>query len=345
MKRFFAVWTICAMCMGTAYTDAQWERELNEMGYLILHISSINVINGLQLNREQTEKLLQLAERVERGAVKPPGFKTRLNPDMQEVRTVYLELRQKLLAGETITGDMEQRVLQARTVESRIVRQGLRDNPNNPNKHSTACIACHTAPYKQKHKDNQGMTVSPRTQEAMNAAHAMGVFGWQGLVRLKQVTPEIEKILSTSQKAIVGDFSCCLVPAEDLRNPARVGQAGSEKAVDLLRKARRCPDNFWPIMRSGILSYGEGLAKIAHPGITPRQVTQAQEKLGQKLDAVRDMDEIDFELEKDKLATSLKTALGVEANEEASASKNAFFLMIPGASQAYRAYLAHMDEH
>ncbi len=76
MKRWLAGFCILILSHRSGAAP-MWERELREMGYAFLHLSNINVINGLNLSREQADKLRRLAKQVERAGEKPPSLRAR----------------------------------------------------------------------------------------------------------------------------------------------------------------------------------------------------------------------------------------------------------------------------
>jgi hypothetical protein len=317
----------------------QWEQELYELGYLTFHLSNINVINGLYLTRDQTLKLRKLARQMEASATKPPTFRARLSPDAEKARKTLLEVRGILLAGRPVTEELEKRVNEARVVQSRLVRAGIRAVPAS---YKPTCGSCHTAPGKQGRGKRDVMTTTPRIRKLMNFSHAEAVYGIGGLFKLKKLSPRVEELLTNSQKAILGDFSCCLVPPQDLRDPVRVGQAEvSEKALELLGKVRSCPERYWPLMRSGILQRTAEMAAAVKPGVTAGKIAEAKKRMTDTLERARTLKDVDFELEKEKLAKDLRGA--VTPPSQQAPHKSAFFLLIPGASTALDAYLKRLD--
>ena len=55
--------------------EASWEEQARAMGYLILHLSSVNAINGLNLSRDQAVRLRGMARDVEASGAKVPKLK------------------------------------------------------------------------------------------------------------------------------------------------------------------------------------------------------------------------------------------------------------------------------
>ena len=112
------------------------------------------------------------------------------------------------------------------------------------------------------------------------------------------------------QKSILGSFSCCLVPPEDMSDPMRAGQAeSSTKALDLLRRARQCPEQFWPVMRQRVLERVDQLTAAVKPGANASHKSAARAGVAQALDRARAASDVEFAMEKDSLAKALKGAI------------------------------------
>ncbi len=318
-------------CFAGTSGDRYWERELRQMGYLFLHISSINVINGLNLTRNQAVKLRRLARKVEAAAPKPPSFKQPLGPEMEKVRADWLAIREVLLSGDEVPEDLKRRVNEGRVRESRIIRAGLRPAPV---EQSTSCGACHRAPAGRDPGTVTPMQLGGRTKRLAEIAHMELVYGRRGIVALIQASPEVNRVLTDGQRAILNDFACCLVPPQDLDDPVRAGQAEvSTKAVDLMRRIRRCPDAHWPRMRSAILQRIRDLTSAINPGAGTARRSAAAESVGNTIDRVRTLSDVQFEIEKGELARKFRAALVPPAGEWEH--KAAYFLLVPGASKVY----------
>ena len=323
---------ILAVSVSAFAAQANWEGELREMGYMFLHISNINVVNGLNLTREQAVKLRALALQVEAAAARPPSFRAPMSPEMAGCRKAWLELRDLLLEATPVPADLERRVNEGRAAESRVVRATLRPAPAAP---TTQCTSCHAAPSQGQ---GEPMAATPSVKRLMDAAHTEGVYGRQGIWKCVQLSPQVDAILTDAQKAILGSFSCCLVPPQSLSDPVRAGQAeSSEKALEMLRNIRKCPDGMWPTVRAGILQKAEQITNAASPGATDARRAAARDGVGKALDRARACSDVEFEMEKDDLSKAVRGAI-VSAPRDGP-HKAAYFLLIPGASEVYAAYL------
>ena len=328
--RIFVAIVALSPCVLAAEGD--WEGELRQMGYLFLHISNINVVNGLNLTREQASTLRGLALEMEAAAPRPPSLRGPMSPGLAGCRAAWLELREVLLAGRPVPTGLGQRVNLGRVAESKAVRATVRAAPAGG---GTACTNCHAAPSASP---GQPMQLAPGTRGLMNLAHTEGIYGKRGIWKLLQLSPRVEAVLTESQKSILGSFACCLVPPQSLSDPVRAGQAeSSEKAVEMLRKVRECPEAWWPLMRGGILGVADKFTEAASPGATAARKAAAREGVAKALDRARKCSDTEFEMEKDALSKSVKDAIVPAPGE--GPHKAAFFLLIPGASEVYASYL------
>ena len=338
MSRRLLVVVLAVAVAGPALAaQASWDRQLGEMGYMFLHISNINVVNGLNLTREQAKKLYGLARQIEAVAPRPPSFKARLAPELESVRKDWLELRRLLAHNKPVPEELQSRVNQSRAAESAVIRKTIRPRPISS---GTKCSACHTAPSEGS---GEPMTVSATLKRQVDMAHSEGLYGKRGLAKLVLLAPQIDTILTDGQKGILGSFACCLVPPQDLSDPMRAGQAeSSEKVLTLMRKVRQCPDRFWPIMRNGILTKVDQITAAVSPGATVARKTATREKIAKALDRIRQLSDVEFEMEKAELAKSVKAA--IIPPQKDSRYKAAYFLLIPGASKVYANYIRRLDK-
>jgi len=314
-----------------------WETELREMGYSFLHISNINAVNGLNLTRSQAMRLRDLALQVEAAAPRPPSLAAPASPEWAAVRKDWLELRALLLAGKPVPEELANRVNLGRATESKLVRATLRPAPTGQ---TTACATCHVPPSSAS---GQPMATGPTVKRLTDLAHCEGIYGKAGFWKLLQLSPQVEAVLTEPQKAILGRFACCLVPPQDLSDPVRAGQADSpEKALDLLRRVRACPEALWPMMRAGVLSHVDYFTAAVSPAADAARKSAAREAVAKALDRARACSDVEFELEKDHLSKAVKEAI-IPAPAEGP-HKAAYFLLIPGASKVYAAYLARLTQ-
>ena len=336
-RRILVAVLVLATSASALAGQVRWREQLREMGYAFLHLSNINAINGLNLTREQAQKLQALARQVEAAASKPPTLRATLSPELEKVRATWLEARSLILAGKPVPPELEARVNQSRADECKVIRTTIRPRPLAMD---TQCASCHTVPQSGP---VEPMALAGGLKTLADKAHAEGLYGQRGLMKLVTVAKQVDAILTDEQKAVLGKFTCCLVPPQDLSDPMRAGQAeGSEKAVELMRKVRRCPENWWPTMRATILKKVEQITVTASPGATAARKAQTSEEIAKLLDRVRTLSDVEFEVDKDDLSKAVKATFFRPQSE--SPLKTAYFLLIPGASRVYANYLKRLAQ-
>jgi hypothetical protein len=185
------------------------------------------------------------------------------------------------------------------------------------------------------------MSPSPAMRKVMGLAHMEGVYGKRGITKLLSVSSQAEAILTDAQKSILGSFSCCLVPPQDLSDPVRAGQAEtSEKSLELVRNVRRIPEAAWPVARERILQRADEITQIVSAGATAEKKSAVRERVGKAIDRARSLSDVEFEVEKNELARAVKIA--VQPPQGDAPHKAAYFLLVPGASKVYAQYLQRL---
>jgi hypothetical protein len=313
----------------------KWEPQLRQMGYLFLHLSNINVINGLNLSREQAVKLRELARQVEAAAPKPLALDIPLSPELEEVRKPWLEARALLLEGKPVPPELAERVGQSRAQESAVLRKTIRPKPLALD---TRCASCHTAP---RDSSEAPMTLTAPLRALTNRAHSEGLYGPRGLATLGQLNDQVKAVLTDAQHAILGNFSCCLVPPQNLSDPVRAGQAEeSQKALDLIRRIRQCPENLWPMMRNGLMAGVDRITEAVSPGAGAERKATVRAEIEKLVDRVRSLSDVEFEMEKGQLTKAVRTALVPGQGD--NPLKAAYFLLVPGSSHVYTRYMERL---
>ena len=329
---------LVVLCGQALAARASWEADLRQMGYLFLHLSNINVINGLNLSREQAVKLYRISREIEAAAERPPSLRGRMHPELAKVRKTWLELRALLVKGENPSEELRNRVNAARVAESKVLRTTLRSEPLGA---TTRCANCHRAPRPAESLSGEPMSTTPANKKLVDLAHMEGLYGRRGLAKLVANSSRIQAILTDGQKSILGSFVCCLAPPEDLSDPMRAGQAeAGSKAIDLLRKVRQCPDRLWPLVRQRILERVDQITHAVSPAANADRKAVAREGVAKALDRARSASDVEFALEKEVLAKAAKAAIVPPQGD--APHKAAYFLMIPGASKVYAAYIKRL---
>jgi len=330
---------------------ATWDEQNRAMGYLILHLSNINVVNGLNLSREQAVALRDLARQV--AAASPPvsDMSGAFRPDLGLVRDTYLEVRRRLLAGQEIDEALRQRVAEARAVESAVVRLSITEVDSAQG----GCARCHQAPQVADVRTAAGepyrsqvrqVPEAPAQRRAVFLAHQEGVLGQRGMVTVGLVASRVDPILNDAQKEGLARFSCCLMPPKDMSDPNRIGQAESgEVQVDILRRVRKVPDSIWPTVLRRMLARAEEMAVVIAPGADEGRKSDVREKVRDIYERTRALGEVDFELDRHQLAAELGRAIKPQnqTNDRHRRYMNAFFLTVPGAVEAYDCLIRRLD--
>jgi len=336
-----------AGAVGTADGDeyAPWDDQLIELGYRLFANSNINVIQGLNLSKEQAVELRALALEVESRGIERPVFRGRLAPQVAVVREAFMVAEKALGKGREVTTEIEEVVREARAIESGFLRAGL--TAPVPGEKYASCRRCHAEPRIEEGRISYGplpdkwetlgkKATSQAIKKEMAAAHLGAVLrdkkGFELMIRM---APRVSKILKPNQRTVVGEFSCCLIPPKSLDDPVRVGQADTGGwEADMFDKLRACPDSWWPTAKKRTLDKLAEAALIKDPGMTEEKIAKERKRLGELFEKVRSLSDLDFEMEKKGLAARVN--LGPPAVEERFRDFNAaFFLLLPGSAGVY----------
>ncbi|MHC4605634.1 MAG: hypothetical protein ACYTAF_01700 [Planctomycetota bacterium] len=326
---------ICAQ-EPQAKPQAPWKDQIHELGYLLIHISTINVVNGLNLSREQIVDLRKLAKKVEEAGAKPPVLRGELDPRVRKVRDAFLELREVVLEGKDPDEKMHALILEVRGVESDLLREGL--CAPRPRFAKNSCARCHMSPSEGKPKREWNPT--PAASREMATGHYVGLYGRRPYMAMALLAKKVDDLLTDSQREVFGDFSCCLIPPSNLRDPVRVGQASiPDWALDTLRKVREIPGRGWPKWRDRVLDFFEKMEDVKRPDVTDEEREALRKRMTEAMEEARGLSEFDFELAKEDLCKKL---VG-EKRQSDHATKRAFFLLSAGSVAVYDAVLKRMD--
>jgi len=329
---------------------ADWDAQNAAMGYLVLHLSNLNAVNGLNLTRDQAARLRDLARQVEAAATPVPRLDAPFRADLGAVRNTYLEVRRTLLAGAEVTEALREKAGEARAAQARVARLSLVETPPAA---ATGCARCHVEPRAPDVRAADvaqaadAQAVAPQWPEReVFMAHHVGLFGLAGTIRLAGVARQVDAILTPEQKEVLRRFSCCVVPPKDLADPVRAGQADAgELVVEVLRHARRVPQERWPVARAWLLDRVGGMLVVLRPGTTDAQKDDVRRSIETVVNKARDLSETDFELEKADLARQLTGAVRRDRSltDAQEIYTRAMFLMVPGAAAAYDALVSRLD--
>ncbi len=328
-----------------------WEEQMRTMGYLIMHLSSVNAINGINLTRQQAVELRTMALDIEKSASRLPTLAGRYRPDLGEVRDTYVEVERLLLAGQEIPDALEARVGKARGYETAVVRQSL----VSPVAGSTTCLKCHGQPVQGDLRSGvlSGSPLNDAIKHASQTevflAHHVGLFGMGGSLKMLGYIDKIDRLLQPEQKQALTGFSCCLTPPKSMSDPVRAGQAsGGEKEIDFFRAIRKMNDVQWEITKAIGSGWIDKAVVAKSPGAKPEEIVATRTKAIALLEKIRKVPDSDFELDKGKLAGELKQIAGVSSGEVADKERkftSAMFLLVPGSADAYTALIKRLNQH
>jgi hypothetical protein len=333
---------------------ASWDEHLYELGYRLFINSTINVINGVNLTREQAVKLRELAKEAEKKGMQKPETKGKFMPEVEKVRKTFMEIQKTLIERKEVSEELNAKLLEARKLESKILREGL-TSPVRGEKYAS-CRRCHAKPSFEdgkitydvsgkKWKAMGAQAKSQRVKREMAIAHLSAAMKGDGGFKFmaRDMSKRVAAVLTDNQKEVVGSFSCCLVPPKSLSDPVRVGQADvAEWQVEMLEKARKCPDRLWSVAKKRTLNELEKGAVIADPGMTEEKKRKERKRIGDLLDKARALSDVDFEMEKEELASQIKPQT-TEMPEYMKDFNSAFFLLMPGSVEVYDKLIAHLD--
>lgn len=214
-------------------------------------ISTINLLNGLNLSRKQMKQVLSLARLAEEA--RQYGI-SRMEEILPEAEEAFSALKAEVEKGSPAQGSLPER---ARLINNRL---------------------------KDLHQDLQA--------DMSN--------------RMQQIEGRLREVLTAGQIHIVSEFKPCLIPPDELGEPARAGQADpSSKIIKKLRRLRQLPDWAWENRKEFIVEkVVERIAK--HFRLTEEEMDAEYIRLLQLFERARALSEIDFEVQKLTLADAIK---------------------------------------
>jgi len=334
--------------MNKAYYRS-WEKQLNEMNYLIMRTSGVNIINGLALTRSQVKKLQTLEKEVQKTGPPIPDMKGNASTDLVKIRTTYHKLIDYLVKKKPIPEKFKNRITMTRILESDIIKRSVL-GAQKRGYSGKSCLKCHASPVDFPRGDITSMKtehISDEQRRIIDRAHVDGMFGDRGVIKLWNLKSDVDEVLFSGQKYLLKNFKCCLIPPENLSNPTNIGQAFvTDQWLNYFKEARNVPDKEWPNVKQLFIIPIEDLIEATLPGISPgdkKKIIMGVEKI---INDARKMDRIDFELQKKSLCLKLRDELNIDTiQRETSEQKDqrqfeaAMFLLFPGNGIFYRKLL------
>mgnify|MGYP001193199920 CR=1 FL=1 len=323
----------------------EWDEQLNLLNYLIIKASSINLIHGLYLSKEQIEKLIPLAAQIDHIKTFIPSDSMHYNNEIKHICITYQNLIKNLLEEKPLTDSIKNSIYRERELESEIIKRSLLA-AQMPGYHADDCMQCHAPPEMFptgdiSNKNTKIITAVDRKE--IDLAHVKGLFGEQGTLLLWNLRDQVDEILTDEQKFVFSSFRCCLVPQEDPSNPGIFGQSFvTNEWIEYFRKIRALDEKDWQNYKSLFIMPLSDIIEAKLPGIKKydkkRLLSQAEIVISDS----RKMDAIDFELQKENLCRKLSEALSIDIfNGESSRLPDerkfiaAMFLLFPGNINIY----------
>ena len=243
-------------------------------------ISTINLLNGLRLTRQQSEVTLDLA----RQAKQARGYFTGSGPQNSL----------KARADFTKNGSQDILDLLEKTAAAfeTFKAEDLKGEP------PRGAISKNAASMERQIKDNNQIT--QLLQSVRAAPHQNKDNKTQQ--RLAELDGKLNRTLTDGQKEIVKTFKACLIPPADLRDPVRAGEAASAGAVKKLQEFRALSQENWNARKDALA------AKEADPRgkLNENELAAEKSRILNLAEKARKLSDTDFELQKTDLAAQLK---------------------------------------
>ena len=327
-------------------SDESWEKQLKEMNYLIIEISSVNIINGLFFTQSQSEAFLKLAKKFETPDIPLLDTTGNASKDLVNIRRTYVNLLQHLLTKTAISDSLKNQVLSARVLEAEIIKKSLL-GAKTPGYNGTGCMQCHASPAHFPINDisnTETSCISVEQRAEIDKMHVIGLFGNDGMMNLWNMKSDVDTILTDGQRYIMKGFRCCLVPSKSLSDPTNIGQAAvSDDWLKYFRDVRDLSDVNWKKYKQLYILPLEDIVEGTLPGIKAKDKKVIMNKAEAVINDARKMDEVDFELQKENLCKKLKAVLNVDnLNGETTRERegrqfiSAMFLIFPGSTDLYK---------
>jgi hypothetical protein len=330
-------------------------KQLNELNYLIMKTSAVNIIYGLNLSREQAVKLKRLSAIIDNRGAPIPDMKGDALPELVEVKKVFQELFHRLLYRKKLSESFKKKVKMTRILETGIIRKSIAGSKRFGYR-GKGCLKCH-APSSyfpsQKASQIKLKNISPGERERIDRAHLLGFFGQRGAYELWNMKSKVSEILTSSQKYMMNSVNCSLIPPDHLANPTRIGQAIlSGDWYNYFDEIRSIGKDKWKTYRKLYfhIPFGDFVSAIS-PGLSAEKKKEVIKRMGALIEQVRVLDDIDYQLKKEKLVSDLTAELdrlqGTISSRRSRADLNryrmAMFLLFPNNRVIYDELIKNID--
>ncbi|MDH3392762.1 MAG: hypothetical protein OEL66_02055 [Desulfobulbaceae bacterium] len=334
--------------------DDAWSKRLEELNYLVMKTSAVNIIYGLNLTQEQATRLRALAQQIDKVSPPAPQMTGKEHQESAELRDSFAKLFEHILNGQPISDSLKKEINTKRLREVEIIKKSL-VGAKGFTYSGKGCLACHAHPDKFPKGDLAKQNLARKTaaeQDKIDRAHIKGMFGNQGMLKLWEMKSEVDKVLTGTQKYMMRSTQCSLLPPDYLAHPTRIGQAVlTGNWYDFFVKIRAVPDDQWKTYRKLYTRYPfRDMLLAISPGIAPDLRDEIVAQMSDIAQQARNLDSIDYTLKRKELVKRINqeieraTARQVETSQqrEARQFKSAMFLLFPGNNRIYNEYIRRL---
>ncbi len=323
----------------------QWNKQLNEMNFIIMRTSAINIINGLLLTKGQAVRLKELCKSIETLSPPIPDMKGSADRDLTEIKKSFLKLTEYLIKQKQVPQKFKNRVTALRMKEAEIIKKSVIAAQKN-SKSKTGCIKCHYPPSYFPKGDISKMkteSISKNKRYIIDLAHVQGLFGKRGTEKLWKIQSQVTDLLTSSQEYLLKDFQCCLFPPDSLKDSTNIGQAFvNDKWINYFREIRSYSVEDWERYKQLYITPLGDIIEATLPGIQKSEKNRILEKMELVLEESRKIDDVDFELQKESLCMKLRDEMNIDSKIRETKDeiehrqfRAAMFLLLPGNSKIY----------
>lgn len=137
--------------------------------------------------------------------------------------------------------------------------------------------------------------------------------------RMKILSRQVLDILNDNQKFILNSYEPCMVPTPNISEPERIGGViGAQEFGEQLDFMRKMPPDTYLAARKKLIDDKVRQMKVFNADFQIRSVVSQMEKA---MDEARKMDDVEFQLNRDRLATVRMPPSKREGMEEEFASR------------------------
>ena len=329
--------------------DTTWSVQLNELNYLVLKASSINLVRGMHFNQDQAGRLLVLSQMMKELMDAPPEAGEKCSGDVLAIRNVYRELTVRLASGDSLDESFKQQLYDLRKKEADLVKLSLL-GAQRSGYSGKGCLKCHCEPSRfptGTAAEKDPVAVTPKVRRDTDLAHVEGLLGKTATEKLWEIKDQVWLIVNYGQQCVAGDFRCCLLPAGALAEDDRIGQAANASDWGTyLDDIRKLSNKDWDIYKPQYLDPVREIVQSTLPGIKSAEVEKRIAKVEYIINTARGLGKMDYEIQKDDFCKSLQKAISIDdLNGESFRTDDdrkfiaAMYLLYYGSDQIYQQML------